>query len=98
MQIGATSAPIKTELGYHIIRLLDKQGKGSIKHLDEVREDIINILSAKTQNALIEQMLTGLRSKMLVEIHLDVVPNNQKNSADSSSAAPESAPDSTIVN
>jgi peptidyl-prolyl cis-trans isomerase C len=89
IRIGGISNPIKTDLGYHIIRILDKQAKGSIRQLDEVREDIINILSTKTQNATIERMLSGLRSKMVVEVHLDIVPNNQKNQGDSISAPPE---------
>ena len=80
LRIGGISNPIKTDLGYHIIRVLDKQAQGTIRQLDEVREDIINILSTKTQNATIERMLSGLRSKMVVEVHLDVVPNNQKSS------------------
>jgi peptidyl-prolyl cis-trans isomerase C len=97
MRIGGTSNPIKTDLGYHIVRILDKQAKGSIKLLDEVREDIVNILSTKTQNAAIERMLSGLRSKMAVEVHLDVVPSNQKSAADTVSA-PKTPADSTVVN
>ncbi len=89
IRIGGISNPIKTDLGYHIIRVLDKQAKGSIRQLDEVREDIINILSTKTQNATIERMLSGLRSKMVVEVHLEIVPNNQKNQIDTNSAPAE---------
>jgi peptidyl-prolyl cis-trans isomerase C len=88
LRIGGISNPIKTDLGYHIIRILDKQAKGTIRQPEEVREDIINILSTKTQNATIERMLSGLRSKMVVEVHLDFVPNNQK-SNDTNSASPE---------
>jgi peptidyl-prolyl cis-trans isomerase C len=97
MRIGGTSNPIKTDLGYHIVRILDKQAKGSIKQLDEVREDIVNILSTKTQNAAIERMLSGLRSKMAVEVHLDIVPNNQKNAGDSASTS-KPLSDTAIVN
>jgi hypothetical protein len=88
LRIGGMSNPIKTDLGYHIIRVLDKQAKGTIRQLDEVREDIINILSTKTQNATIERMLSGLRSKMVVEVRLDVVPDNQK-SGDTTSVPEE---------
>ncbi len=89
IRVGGTSNPIKTDLGYHIIRVLDKQSKGTIRQPDEVREEIINILSTKTQNAAIEQMLSGLRSKMVVEMHLDIVPENQKNAIDSTLAPAE---------
>jgi peptidyl-prolyl cis-trans isomerase C len=89
LKVGGSSNPVKTDLGYHIVRLLDKQAKGTIRLIDEVREDIINILSTKTQNASIERMLSGLRSKMEVEVHLDVVPNNQKAAGDTAALAPE---------
>jgi peptidyl-prolyl cis-trans isomerase C len=100
LRVGGISNPIKTELGYHIIRVLDKQAKGSIRQLDEVREDIINILSTKTQNAAIERMLSGLRSKMVVEVHFDIVPSTQKNQVDTNSNPAESKipQDSAIVN
>jgi len=97
IRIGGISNPIKTDQGYSIIRILDKQAKGSIKQIDEVREDIVNILSTKTQNAAIERMLSGLRSKMVVEVHLDLVPNTQKAGADTT-ATPKPSADSTVVN
>jgi hypothetical protein len=89
LRIGGISNPIKTDLGYHIVRVLDKQAKGSIRQLDEVKEDIVNILSTKTQNATIERMLSGLRSKMVVEVNLDIVPNNQKTQGDTVTAPAE---------
>lgn len=96
IRVNGTSNPVKTDLGYHIIRVLDKQPKGSIRGMEEVRDDIVNVLSTKTQNAAIEQMLSGLRSKMAVEVHLDVVPNNQKNSAEAS-AVEKTALDSNAM-
>ena len=41
-------------------------------------------------------MLSGLRSKMAVEVHLEVVPNNQKNSADTV-AVEKKTLDSTVM-
>ena len=97
IRVNGTSNPIKTDLGYHIIHVLDKQPKGSIRGIEEVHDDIVNVLSTKTQNAAIEQMLSGLRSKMAVEVHLDVVPNIQKNVNDSA-AAQKPHVDSTDIN
>ena len=96
IRVNGTSNPVKTDLGYHIIRVLDKQPKGSIRGIEEVRDDIVNVLSTKTQNAAIEQMLSGLRLKMAVEVHLDIVPNNQKNSAETS-AVEKTALDSNAM-
>ena len=97
IRVNGTSNPVKTELGFHIIHVLDKQPKGSIRGIEEVRDDIVNVLSTKTQNAAIEQMLSGLRSKMAVEVHLDLVPNIQKNANDSPAAHKQHA-DSADIN
>jgi peptidyl-prolyl cis-trans isomerase C len=100
LRVGGITNPIKTDLGFHIIRLLDKQAKGNIRPIEEVRDDIVNILSTKMQNATIERMLSGLRSKMVVEVHLDIVPNTQKSQSDTASAPsePKIPYDSTVAN
>jgi hypothetical protein len=95
IRVKGVSNPVKTDLGFLIVLVLDKQPKGSIRGIEEVRDDIVNVLSTKTQNAAIEQMLSGLRSKMEVDVHLDIVPNNQKNSSDTV-AVEKPAGDSTV--
>jgi peptidyl-prolyl cis-trans isomerase C len=96
IRVKGTSNPVKTDLGFHIINVLDKQPKGSIRSIEEVNEEIVNVLSAKTQNSAIEQLISGLRSKMEVEVHLDIVPNNQKNVVDSV-VVEKTAQDSPVI-
>jgi hypothetical protein len=72
---GTISSPIKTEAGYHIIHLLDKQKAGTIMPLDEVREEIANRLTSQLQKSALDQALSELRSKMNVEYNFELIPN-----------------------
>lgn len=71
---GGTTAPIKTAVGYHIIRLMDKHPKGTTATLNEVREDIIDRLSTQVQKQKINEMLSELRLKTDVGFHFDRIP------------------------
>jgi len=72
-RIGGTTQIVKTSKGFFIFRVLDKQPKGTICQLDEVKDDIVGILAARMQDAGVEQLITSLRSKMIVEIHLETI-------------------------
>jgi peptidyl-prolyl cis-trans isomerase C len=65
--------PIKTNLGYHVVRVLDRLKKGDFCTEDEVRDDIVNILSNKAQKQRIEKLLSDLRLKTDVQFNLDIL-------------------------
>lgn len=69
--IGTTSTPIKSEIGYHVVYIIDKLDKGGICKEDEIWEDIIGQLSAKTQKEHTEEFLADLRLKTNVEFNSD---------------------------
>lgn len=71
--ISATSNPVKSEIGYHVIRVLDKLEKGGICKEDEIWEDIINQLTAKTQKENMKQLLADLRLKTNVEFNSELI-------------------------
>jgi parvulin-like peptidyl-prolyl isomerase len=71
--IGGTSNPVKTDLGYHVIHVLDKLEKGGICKEEEIWEDIVNQLSAKTQKENVEQFLSDLRLKTNVDFNSELI-------------------------
>ncbi len=95
-KINGTTNVIKTAGSYCIVRVLDKQPKGTMCQLPEVRDDIAGILAAKMQNAALERLISSLRTKMIVEAHLDLIPDQRKSTPDSvGEQAPVPAPDSS---
>lgn len=78
---GNTSNPIKSELGYHVLLIIEKLPKGSICRQEEVREEIITILSAKKQQENVEKLISNLRLKHDMEYNINLITgNNTENS------------------
>jgi peptidyl-prolyl cis-trans isomerase C len=71
--VGETSNPIKTEVGYHIILLLDKQEKGGVCKEEEVWDEIVSQISTKNQKEKVEQLLSDLRLKTNVEFNSNLI-------------------------
>jgi hypothetical protein len=80
-RIGGTTQAIKTSTGYSIFRVLDKQPKGSVSDLPEVREDIARNLAATMQNDSLGKILAVLRTKVMVETHFDIIPDQSEPAA-----------------
>jgi parvulin-like peptidyl-prolyl isomerase len=58
-----TSRDIKTEMGFHFIKVLDRQPAGSTKSIEEVRDQIAETLKAEKRNEAYTAFLAKLRSK-----------------------------------
>ena len=71
--INSSSNPVKSDVGYHVIYVLDKLEKGGICKEEEIWEEIINQLSSKSQKESIEQLLADLRLKTNVEFHSELL-------------------------
>lgn len=71
--VEVNTMPIKTNLGYHVVRVIDRLKKDDFCTEDEVREDIVNILTNKTQKQLIEKLLSDLRLKTDVQFNLEQI-------------------------
>lgn len=61
--IGKVSQPIKTKLGYHVIKLLDKKRKGTLRRLELVRRQIEVRIQATKYKECLNKLLTALKSK-----------------------------------
>lgn len=68
MEQGQVSAPVKTQFGYHLIKVYDKK-ENSIKPVDDVRDQIANQLMANKQQELYLHKISELKGKYTVKIN-----------------------------
>jgi len=68
LEVGEISDVIKTEFGFHILKVLDKRPE-IIKPIEEVKEDIIQTLLPIKQKEAFENLLEELKSKTEIEIN-----------------------------
>ncbi|NLL81868.1 MAG: peptidylprolyl isomerase [Tissierellia bacterium] len=67
MEVGEISNPVKTQFGYHIIKLTDKK-PARISSFDEVKEQVIDqVIKLKQQNLYLNKV-NELKSEYEVEI------------------------------
>ena len=83
MNKGDISDPVKTQFGFHIIKVTDKKESHTVPFA-EVKEKIIAYLKDAKHKAAIEELLAGLRAKADVKINL---PEGEK------APAPKPTPD-----
>ena len=65
--VGKTSNIVKTQFGYHIIKVTDKQAPQDIK-FDQVKEIIKKEMVAGKQNILLEKLISELKMKAKVDV------------------------------
>lgn len=62
LEVGQVSAPVKTQFGYHIIKLTDKKEE-SVYSYEEVKENILQNLKAQKQHDTYNAHIESLRQK-----------------------------------
>ena len=77
-QIKTTSNPVKSEIGYHVIYVLDKLEKGGVCKEEEIWEDLITQITAKKQRENLEQLISDLRLKTIVEFNPELIKKSEK--------------------
>jgi len=65
LKINTISKPIKTDFGYHLFKVIDKQSKGSYRTIDEVRDQVVEILKVEKRKERYNAYLTTLRTHAL---------------------------------
>ena len=67
LQTGMVSAPFKTAIGYHILKVTDRKPKGSIRDFEEVKTTLMNQLLQEKRSQAISSLLEELKKKAKIE-------------------------------
>lgn len=78
---GGTTNPIHTPRGYYIVRVLEKEPPRTLRSLAEVREQIVNRLTAEKQKNQVEALVEKLKLKIPVATYLERLPSRKDSAA-----------------
>jgi peptidyl-prolyl cis-trans isomerase C len=65
-QVGDVSTPVRTQFGWHVIKVTDKKAAGTLPY-DEVKTQLIAYLKAKKQEEAAQSLLKSLRNSAQIE-------------------------------
>jgi len=71
LQIGQISGVVRTQFGYHIIKLTEKKGEG-IATLDEIRSDLTQFLKNKKTEEEMSKVVDQLRQQGKISIYISL--------------------------
>jgi parvulin-like peptidyl-prolyl isomerase len=78
LQIGEVSGLIRTELGFHILKLLDRKG-GEAPPFEEIKEKVEADYYEKEIEKALQQFLSKLKEKSIIEIKLENSKSEYRN-------------------
>lgn len=69
--LNRLSKPVRTQYGYHIFEVLDRQEEGTVKDLEQVRPHIVEILVRSEHRQRLERFVEQLKSTKEWVVHQD---------------------------
>jgi peptidyl-prolyl cis-trans isomerase C len=69
LKLDSLSKPIRTEYGYHIIQILDRQETGTPRGLDQVKPQIVETLVYQEHQQRLEELIARLKANSEWAIH-----------------------------
>lgn len=71
LQVGEISGLVRTQFGFHIIKLMDRKKAGTAT-LDEVRSQLTDFLKSQKEDAELDKVVKGLQSQAKIEILIPI--------------------------
>jgi parvulin-like peptidyl-prolyl isomerase len=72
-KVGEVSDPVRTQFGWHVIKVTDKKPAGTLPY-DEVKSQLLTYLKAKKQEEAAQEVLKSLRDSAKIENTLPPPP------------------------
>lgn len=80
MAVGSHSYPFKSDFGYHIVKLIERQKEGEVRHLDAVNEEIRHILEARKLQDRQRRFTMQMKSKFKIETNFQLLESAEMDS------------------
>jgi parvulin-like peptidyl-prolyl isomerase len=77
LDVGQTSAIVKTQFGYHIIKLTDKK-PSQAKALNEVADQIKRRIRDAKKSDRLQELVKDLRSKYSIKINKELLQSKDE--------------------
>jgi len=89
MKVGEVSKPVKTQFGYHVIKVTDKKPAGTVP-FDQVKPQLVAYLKSQKQQAAVQEVLGKLRSDAKITNNLPEMKAPTMSAPGTDAPAPES--------
>ncbi len=73
--LNRLSKPVRTQYGYHIVEVLDRQEAGTFKDLEQVRSLIVESLVRREHRQRLDRFVDQLKSTSEWVVHQDLIKN-----------------------
>jgi parvulin-like peptidyl-prolyl isomerase len=73
LKAGDVSTPIKSDYGYHVLKIIDKQLKGTYKNFDLVKDEVQLTLQTKKKQDRYQRFLLQIKSKFKIETNFQIL-------------------------
>jgi peptidyl-prolyl cis-trans isomerase C len=77
LPVGSVSEVVRTQFGYHIIKVTDRKRAG-VSTLDEIRTDLTEFLKGQKVDAEVAKLVSQLRGQAKIEVLIAAGTNPQK--------------------
>jgi peptidyl-prolyl cis-trans isomerase C len=72
LKVGEVSNPVKTQFGYHIIKVTDRK-EGSVADFDKVKDALTQRVTTGKQKEVFDNYLNGLKKTYSIDIRKDAI-------------------------
>ena len=71
--LNRLSKPQRTSYGYHLIQVLDRQDSGTVKKLEQVRDQIVATVVRERQRGRVEKLIERLKSERKWAVYVEAL-------------------------